>query len=194
MAIFGDQSERLLRESWSGADELAQELYAIFTDSGPLEIDSPVQISTPQGSTVPPLSLENNGVNPAAIQFTTAAVPSQDFGQLPALPPLPGLTLTSIYGDGSAENFPGAPANPTPGTGTPAGGGSGGGVPGMVTGGGPGAGPYQVKIFPTGLAGPSKTVNVTQLQIDPADTIPPGSWTIVNQVGKFFYMMVPVWL
>lgn len=196
MGIFGDQAERLLRESWSDTDELAQELYAMFTDTAPLQIDSPVKISTPQGSTVPPLTLENNGISPAAISFSHLPVPSVSFGSLPEVAPLPPNTITNIYGDGSGETWaaPGELPATTPGTGTAiGGGGGGGGVIGKVLSGGPGTGPYKLQVFPTGLKGKPLTVNATQLSIASDASIPPGTWTILTVVSTTYYMQCPVW-
>jgi hypothetical protein len=41
---------------------------------------------------------------------------------------------------------------------------------------------------------PGPTVTVTQIQIDPSQTIPVGTPVIVIQVGSNYYMQVPVWL
>ena len=38
------------------------------------------------------------------------------------------------------------------------------------------------------------TVSVTQLQIDPTETIPAGTKVIVIQIASLYYMAVPGWL
>jgi hypothetical protein len=61
MGIFDDEAERLLRRQWSGdtgATDLAQELYSIFTSKGPIQISSPLQIKTDSPEAA--LSITNN--------------------------------------------------------------------------------------------------------------------------------------
>jgi hypothetical protein len=54
---------------------------------------------------------------------------------------------------------------------------------------------YQVTVYPNGLSGATETVEVTQLQIDAAETIPAGTWAMVTQLADGAYtMQVPVWL
>ena len=172
--MFGTQALRLLRESWPSVDMLAQELYAIFQDtnptsSGPLTINN----NTPAG---PGMTINNSGGSGSSINLGRNGTPSVNFG----LGPDGGLIITAP-----------SVSSQTPG-GQPAPIGGGGGVPGQVLSGGPGAN-YQVKIYPTGLAGPTKTVSAVQLQIDPGETIPAGTWALVAQAGGNYYMEVPVW-
>jgi hypothetical protein len=83
--------------------------------------------------------------------------------------------------------IPPAPIVATPG--------AGGGLPGQVQSGGPGKGPYSVTIYPNGTGSPGTTVNVTQLQIAPTDTVPAGTWVMVMLSPDHTYsMQVPVWL
>ena len=62
---------------------------------------------------------------------------------------------------------------------------------------------YQVDVYTTGLLNPPLSVPVGQLQIDPDDTIPTGSWTLVDfQQGVDANnkpiiektMQIPIWL
>jgi hypothetical protein len=54
---------------------------------------------------------------------------------------------------------------------------------------------YVVAIYALGLSQPPRNVNVTQLEIDPGDAIPAGSWATVSRAADgTFFMQVPVWL
>ena len=53
-------------------------------------------------------------------------------------------------------------------------------IPGQVVS-GTGA-TYQVAIYQQGLSGGSNLVEVTQLGIDPSETIPAGTWAMVTQI------------
>ena len=55
-------------------------------------------------------------------------------------------------------------------------------------------GTYSVILFDTNLTTFDRTVNVTQLQIDPDETIPAGTWVVVAEHKSGFIMQVPVWL
>lgn len=198
MSIFGDESERLLRESWSGPDELAEELYAIFTSTQPLQT-GPIQITNPPGSTVPPIAIDNLGNTTTSVSITTNPSPTPNFPELPPIPPLPGIgsPVVNLLGpDGlpTETGPPGGPFTPSP----PIAGGGGGGVPAQVVSGGPGKGPYTMTAYPNGLGGggltpTTLTVKATQLQIADDETIPAGTWAILNKVGTTYYMQVPVW-
>lgn len=165
--MFGTQALRLLREKWPGADELSQELYAIFQDknptsSGPLTITN----NTPAGAG---LTIQNLGGSGDVMTFSNGKDPPTTF----TLGKDGGLVVAS------------------PSFTTPSGGGGGGGVPAQILS-GTGAS-YQATVFPTGLAGLTQVVAVRQLQIDAAETIPPGTWTFANLVGVNYYIQVPVW-
>jgi hypothetical protein len=67
MGILKKQALRLLRETWTGPQELAEEIFAILSSDEPIEIDSPVRITAPQGSNWPPLTVRQFGQNPATI-------------------------------------------------------------------------------------------------------------------------------
>jgi hypothetical protein len=164
--MFGTQALRLLREMWHSPTELAQELYAIFQDSNP----------TSSG----PITITNN--TPAGPGMTM----NQDNSTGPAIQITKGKTTLGIGMDGNGNLT-------TSTNGKPAVGAGGGGVPGQVQSGGPGAGPYVVKIYPNGLLGATLNVAATQLQIDSGATIKAGTWTLVTQAGGAYYMQVPVW-
>lgn len=163
--MFGAEAIRLLREDWPNATMLAQELYAIFQDSVPASTNAP---------------LTANSSNP-----DQAPLVVNQFGN-------GGLSISFNKGQGGGIQINDGVPQLVDKNGNPVGG-SGGGVPGKVLS-GSGSGPYQVQIYPAGLSGTTKTVSVTQLQIDSSDSVPANTWTIVNQVGSNYYMQVPVWL
>jgi hypothetical protein len=173
MSIFGDQSERLLRETWGSPTELAEELYAMFGVNTPLQIQGPVTIT-------------NTTPGPALTVNQLGAYTPGDFPPGLTPPPSPGISILSPGTDATPS---GAAPPPAP---VSVGGGGGGGIPGQVQSGGPGPS-YQVAIYTAGLAGGFIVVTVTQLQIDPDETIPVGTWALVTQAGANYYMNVPTW-
>lgn len=176
--MFGDESLRLLRTSWPSVDMLAEELYAIFraVDAQPTQLQGPVTIENGNSSEPALTTNPGNGGN-GSIQ-----VPTDDG------PPF-------IIGGGG---FIGSPVIFQP---IQESGGGGGGsssssnltMPGQVVSGGPGTGPYQVKIFPNGLNFSSTQVPVTQLSIDSGTSVPAGTAVFVTQTQSGYYMQAPVW-
>lgn len=63
MSLFGDQASRLMRDKWESTQELAEELYAMFTSQVPLVSDVPITI-TPQADGVSPFSIQMAPENP----------------------------------------------------------------------------------------------------------------------------------
>jgi hypothetical protein len=57
MGIFADQAFRLTRTKWLDANELAEEIQAIFRSKEPVKFDSPIEISNP--TTDPAISITN---------------------------------------------------------------------------------------------------------------------------------------
>ena len=105
MAFGSDQQSRLLRESWT-ADDLAQELYAMYNADIPVSTDSTVSINPPSTSTVAP------------IQITTP-----DSGQVLSATTPGGTTYDLSFNESTGQlqqSTDGAPP-------VPVGGGSGGG-------------------------------------------------------------------
>lgn len=47
MALFGDQTTRVIREKWATSVQLSQELFAMFSGKIPMTIDAPVTINNP---------------------------------------------------------------------------------------------------------------------------------------------------
>jgi len=171
LTIPANEMLRLLRKDWkgpNGATMLSEEIYAIMGG---------------------------------------AVAKGQQTGQLNLQQPAPGVyplvINTGPDGNGIALNGPNGTTHIGPNGITLPGGGKapvavagtgGGGVPGQVVSGGPGD-TYQVNIFENGVsAGATATVTVKQLQIDPAETIPAGTWAIVSKSGSGYVMQVPVWL
>jgi hypothetical protein len=160
---------RLLRDDWKGENGtkmLSEELYAIMA-SAVAEGKQTGQLNLQQPAPgVYPLVI-NTGDNGNGIQIK-------------------GPKGTATIGLGGI-NFSQAP------TGQPVVG-AGGGIPGRIVSGGPGD-TYTVSLYENGLAGGvTATVPVKQLQIDPAETIPVGTWTLVSKIGSGYVMQVPVWV
>jgi hypothetical protein len=63
VGIFGNQSLRLLRETWKTTNLLAEELYAILNSDGPFTIDGQVIINLPPGHPGPGIII-NMGDSP----------------------------------------------------------------------------------------------------------------------------------
>ncbi len=53
---------------------------------------------------------------------------------------------------------------------------------------------YEMDVYPAGVEAASVRVSAVQLQIDPFEEIPVGTWTLVVKSGANYYMQVPVWL
>jgi hypothetical protein len=178
MSIFGDQSERLLRETWASPSELAEELYAMFGVNTPLQIQGPVEITntTPGPAlTVKQLGAFDAGGFPPGLKPDDPAAISLQF---PGLSPTPADVSPPVTQQNITQNT----LKP----------GGGGGVPGQIVSGS--GDTYDVDLYEKGVAaGVTKTVSVTQLQIDPAETINAGTWTLVTQAGDGYFMQVPVW-
>jgi hypothetical protein len=97
MSIFGDQSERLLRETWGSPTDLAEELYAMFQSNLPLNINGPVTITntTPQ----PALTVQQLGAFDPG-NFPTGLTPD----------PSPGILLLFPGINATPSNFAPDPA------------------------------------------------------------------------------------
>jgi hypothetical protein len=170
LTIPANEMLRLLRDDWTGpngAKMLSEELYAIM--AGAVAKGSQtgqMNLNQPSPGTYP---LVINAPDGSGIQIK-------------------GKNGTTSIGVGGITLAGGQPV-------VGAGGGAGGGIPGLVLGGGPGQGPYSVQLYPNNLSTAGATVSCTQLQIDPAETIPPGTWTMVSLMPDHTYtMQVPVWL
>ncbi len=213
--MFGTESMRLLRETWPNPTELAQELYAMFQDDisltqkGPIKFEpapgvTPIQVTLPNGSNpgnIIQWQQQPSGGGPTlpapatgGIQFSSDGGTTYYSNYIDARVFEGGTYVTyNIAGDGSPnQNLLLVKAQQ-----------SGGGIPGQVLSGGPGPGPYQVKIYPGGLSAPPQTVSATVLQIAADDTVPVNSWHPIlsvpnpsQQVGappKLYYFQPPVW-
>jgi len=178
MGIFGDQSERLLRESWGSVNALAEELYAIFAMNLPLQISGPVEITNAKAGQ-PALTVTQWSGDLPPIAFRKPS------GQGPG-----DYTTTGLQpGAGFDPAVPQDQAKPKPPP-TPA---AGNAVPGKILS---GAGDvYTVEIYPDGRDALPQRVTVTQLDIDLLETIPPGVWAICVQTSDGqWWMQVPVWM
>lgn len=60
MSIFGKQTERVIRTNWKSVQDLAEELYAIFSQNLDLTAGS-ITIEQPSGATDPPFQINTGG-------------------------------------------------------------------------------------------------------------------------------------
>jgi hypothetical protein len=177
MAIFGNESLRLLREKWPDANMLAEELYAIFR-----ALDS-------QPST----------------QNTPAAITSNQQGVAPlTLTPYPNDTLLLQFGpqgiDGSMQLINGFPT-PVNGQGQQQG---GGGDAGTIVGGS--GNTYQVQLKSSGKTVTATQLQIASTETIPVGTsclvakvtVSGAQHVGVNQSsnvqGAQYFIQVPVWL
>ncbi len=192
VGFMRDQAPRLLRERWSDTNDLAEEIYAIWTSEKPVQFDSPITINNSTGGSA--VTINQGSVSGPSITINSSPVPGV---QIPDFPPsslnVTSSYVTNFYGDGSAEGFPEPPVRPPePGGGQPVGGGGGGGFPGRVLSGG--GSTYEVAVYEAGLLSSPVTRSVRQLQISGSASIPAGTWALVGKAGTTYFMQVAVWL
>lgn len=180
MSIFGDQVIRLLRTKWKSPQELAEELYAMFSADIPLKIEGPVEITTTTQE--PPLTIRNYGDSPQDIRIisqnnTTGGIKMKDNNPPQFDPP---------------SSDPGVPTQV---------------LPGRVVSRKQQA-TYLVDLYGDGPdEDPTERVEVKQLQISQEDEIPADTWVLVlkqtvrdkgstnpNATKDVYSMQVPVWL
>ncbi len=180
--MYLSQRIRLLRETpWRSAQELAEELYAMFSGEDPVQFEegitlqmgedgrSPIEITDFNGDDDTPLLRLRRG----DLVFDLMIDASGD------------LVVERSDGEGGSESSDNA-TDPEVATSTAT-------FPGKVLS-GTGTS-YEVEIYPSGLSGDTETVTVTQLQIDASETIPADTWAMVSQQADGTYtMQVPVWL
>jgi len=183
MGFLRDQSTRLLREDGWTAPDLASELYAIFNAEVPFTVDGPVQITNTDNA--PGMTIYQAGPLDTAFQIVRPGLPAINF-QDPAIPPIDvggpgdgGTTDTRVGSGGGITSGTGDGDQVPVSTG-------GGGLAGTVVSGSGSS--YMVQLQD------GRTVAVTQLQIDPAATIPAGTAAIVVFYMGGYVMQVPVWL
>jgi hypothetical protein len=168
-----------------------------ITTSAPITYTSPSPLATE-----PAITFDGLGPNQPAIQITNGSNPGITF--YPGAIDLGGAVLynqgipppdlgTGQYGGINLPPFPMLP-NTVQG---PAGGQeqqqpSASAFPGVVLSGS--GNNYSMKVYPNGLGGPSQTATVTQLQIDPSEAIPAGTWALVSFAGGNYSMQVTTWL
>lgn len=198
MGFLRNQIGRLLRQKWgSNADLLAEEIAAIFNSDEPIEIDSPVVITTNNNEA--PLTIRNFGDTDNSINIERGVPPGIYFPEIPPIEigDVGDFNFSVIYDDGTSENFPDwEPGDPTPPRGsgeqeveTPGGGGFAGKVVSRDSG-----QLYDVDVYEEGLAAEPVRRTVRQLQIADDAEIPADTWAIVGKTGDSYFMQVPVWL
>lgn len=191
MGFLKEESLRLRRKRGWTADELSDEIFAIFNADVPFTTDQPITITnkTPQ----PGLTIKQNGPYDGSIKITR--YPDGPIN-LPGLPPFlpPGLgdyTITIIFPDGTPLTFPpGGPQDKGNGNPPPSKGG-GGGFPGKILSGT--GDTYQVEVYEDGVSGEATTRSVTQLSISASEKIEANTWVFVGKTGDDYFMQHPVW-
>jgi hypothetical protein len=180
MGILFDQSERLLREKWPTAQLLAEELFAIFRQQEPTNIDTATNINPDQPTNLPALTINNSTGNGPIITF------------------IKGNCTASLNFDANCNLI----ITPVPDEDAPPGTIGGGGGGGTVTGGGGMLGivqsgssdTYQVQIAGTPKVVTAKVPN----NIDPSETVPVGYEAPLFLVGTGttaqYVLYIPLWL
>jgi hypothetical protein len=184
VGFLKDQAIRLLRESWSRPKELAEELFAIFDSDTPFTIDGPLTINN-TSPTEPAIRIRQFGDSPINIVIQRPEVP----GAFPGGPdPVDDPVEEEVAPDSGSA--PGGQQDEEE-----SGGSSGpGGIYGVVQSGSGSS--YQVLIYEDGpSAAATRTVTVTQVQIDASAEIPADSGVVVfEQPAGTYWMQAPVWM
>lgn len=208
---------RLLRQEWRSPTELAQEFYSIIADvpAEGFSVSNPeVQERKPEAPKPPPAP-----ESPTTCRGAPEVVPGRSTGQSPAsgTTSLPGpykpkhriahdesadKAEPDIATDPHTKPYKMDPPFPDWEWSLGVGGGGGGGtttLTGKVVS-GTGA-QYQVQLYPSGSQNtPGVTVAVNIIQIDPRETIPPGTWiTGIQQYTNtnsqsYYEAQIPIWL
>jgi hypothetical protein len=171
--MFGRLRERLLKKSWT-ADQLAQELYAMFDPEAPLFHEGPIELRRRDDQ--PFFTLSNFA--PGDILFNVNGAGGRHYGDV-------------ILGDDGLGLLPEGETQLV-GIGTTVQGGSGG-IPGAIVSGS--GDTYQVTLYENGITeDATKTVEVKQLQIT-GDDLDAGTEVVVylGSDGVYF-MQHPVWV
>lgn len=171
LGIFGTETVRLLREKWPNASVLAEELFAIFTGTTPINI--------PPGSTLQP---SDNPLTPRlTVPNYTAGQPIMNIPGHGALSVQAGsLTFTTPSGQQSSGQQQKQQQQ------------QGSTFPGKIVSGSGSS--YTVAAYLTGLTNAPTNVTATQLQIDPAATIPTDSWVLLGRSSNgAYFMQFPTW-
>lgn len=193
MGFLRDEALRLLREKWQNPTLLAEELYTILNSDLPLNIDGPVTINNPPGSTEPGLTINQEGGGDIAFQINkNNGDGTQSIVQL-------SYTGDTLVFDGpitDPEDPDADEDNTEEQTPESSGGGS---IPCRVVSHIGSGASYQIALYEQGVdLGITQTVTATQLQIAADAEIPEGTWTFANKIsrtgGDVFYIQVPVWL
>jgi hypothetical protein len=170
--MFGAQAVRMLRETWSNATMLAEELYAIFSDDIPLNNNAPLTLSNPNGSAAP-LTIQEPGLGNEVINFTgRTGAPIGGITIVDGVPTFSGSSGSSTSSSSTVSNL----------------------ASGFVAAGPDLDGNYTITLSHGNTLGGSGTVSAAPVQSG-SQTIPTSTGCIVskNKDGTFSFM-VPVWL
>lgn len=165
--IFGDAIQRLQRTKWKDADELAKELATIFGSSLPVQIKGSIDITRQNDES--PITISDL-LEPSSTLPILSLRSNDSSVDLPMDEFLTGDALAA-----AVRKFQ------TPGQ-----------IPAVVVSGT--GNNYKVDLYQQGYPGPTTRVSASQLQIDPTETIPPGTFVMVSQSGAQFFFQAPVWL
>ncbi len=175
--MYNNQRVRLLRESpWPNAQALAEELYAMFASTDPVEIPEGIHLQIGDTDRFP-IEIDGYGDD----EFPLLRI-NRTGGSFDVLIDASGDLITRGVeedGDAPADETAEVSATST--------------FPGKVVS-GSGA-TYSVDIYQNGLSQTATRVTVTQLQIDASETIPADTWaTVTRQSDGSYFMQVPVWM
>jgi hypothetical protein len=175
--MFGIGVMRLMRESWTSAKELAEELFALLQSDIPLSHDAPLTLTNRNQPGQPALTVRDfsdgglvqfvgsDGTPTGGLFIEGGELILQHQGALPTDIGEPTQPRTDAPDDEEAPTvFAGTAAS------------------------GSGAGPYTIDLVGGG------TVAATVLQILESETVPSGTGVIVVRQGDAFYFQPAVWM
>ncbi len=208
--MFGEQAVRLLRKNWPDANQLAQELYAMFQNDIPLTMTAPLTLRPPRGQPAliivpPPLPGPLILVrNPDGTPLGGLSFGDVNLGDGPFNPtPLGDLNLPSptrptdpgnqdLYWNGRMSDPRPVHHRPPRDPNAPVAAG-GGAFPGQVASGSDAA--YQVAVYENGLAvGSTGTVTVRVAGLAAGQSLSAGTWlTVCKSALDTFDAVANVW-
>jgi hypothetical protein len=174
--VLERQRSRLLREDpWPDATALSQELYAMFTDDQPLQVPGveanpapgviPYTVNYPPGEDNVPMMSINRGSDSFDLSIGPSGLTFEVNGQ-----PAPIIAVVPKKTTSSGNVFAGQ-------------------ITGYI-----GSNIYQVDVYPNGRSQSPVSIEVEQLEGDPAFPHDNGRWaTVIEEPDGGFSMNVPVW-
>lgn len=168
--FFGKQSVRLVRDFWSNAQSLAEELFAMFADNKPMETDQPLILT--RNTDAPAIRIIDNSSNGGdPIQIIRNQI-TQQYSELQRL-----IREVLVMEQGGALSQQA--------------------IPGLVRSGSNNE--YTVELYEDGWdQAATASVPVRQLQIRAGAAVQAGVWVVVyrlrtSQGDTLYFMQEPVW-